>query len=62
MFSSSFIPIDNTPRSNSPPPVKPIFTNKLKNGNGYVNGKRPLENDNDDNDNDEYEVKKQYKK
>ena len=57
MFSSSFIPIDNTPRSNSPPPVKPIFTNKLKNGNAYVNGKRPLENDND-----EYEDKKQYKK
>lgn len=57
MFSSSFIPIDNTPRSNSPPPVKPIFTNKLKNGNGYVNGKRPLEHDND-----EYEDKKQYKK
>ena len=44
MFSS-FIPIDNTERSYSPPPVKPIFTNKMRNGNGYVNGKRPLEND-----------------
>ena len=44
MFSS-FKPIDSTERSNSPPPVKPIFTNKMRNGNGYVNGKRPLEND-----------------
>ncbi len=44
MFAS-FIPIDNTERSNSPPPVKPIFTNKMRNGNSYVNGKRPLEND-----------------
>lgn len=44
MFAS-FIPIDNTERSNSPPSVKPIFTNKMRNGNGYVNGKRPLEND-----------------
>ena len=44
---ASFIPIDNTERSrsNSPPPVKPIFTNKMRNGNGYVNGKRALEND-----------------
>ena len=44
MFSS-FKPIDNTERSNSPPPIKPIFTNKMRNGNSYVNGKRPLEND-----------------
>ena len=32
MFSS-FKPIDNTERSNSPPPIKPIFTNKMRNGN-----------------------------
>jgi len=44
MFSY-FRPIDNTKRSDSPPPVKPIFTNKMRNGNSYVNGKRPLEND-----------------
>ena len=44
MFSS-FKPIYSTERSNSPPPIKPIFTNKMRNGNGYVNGKRALEND-----------------
>ena len=38
MFSS-FIPIHNTERSNSPPPVKPIFTNKMQ------NGKRSLDTD-----------------
>ena len=38
MFST-FRPIDYTERSNSPPPVTPIFTNKMQ------NGKRPLEND-----------------
>jgi len=42
MFSN-FRPIDYTERSNSPPPVTPIFTNKMQNGNG--NGKRPLAND-----------------
>jgi len=44
MFSS-FKPIDSTERSNSPPPIIPIFPNKMQNGNGYVNGKRPREND-----------------
>jgi len=44
MFSY-FKPIHNTERSNSPPPVKPIFINKRQNENGYGNGKRPLEND-----------------
>ena len=38
MFSY-FRPIDNTKRSDSPPPVKPNFTNKMQ------NVKRPLEND-----------------
>jgi len=51
MFSSSsFTPINNTPRSISPPPIKPIFTNKIK------NGKRPLdENENEtENENERY--------
>ena len=38
MFSY-FRPIANTPRSISPPPIKPIFTNKMQ------NEKRPREND-----------------
>ena len=38
---SSFRPIDYTERSISPPPVTPIFTNKMQ------NGKRPLVNDSD---------------
>jgi hypothetical protein len=42
MFSS-FIPIDNTPRNISPPPIKPIFTNKMQ------NGKRQRENDSQNN-------------
>jgi len=54
MFAS-FIPIDNTERSNSPPPVKPIFTNKMRNGNCDVNGKRPLQND------EQFENIKSYK-
>lgn len=49
MFSN-FRPIDYTERSNSPPPVTPIFTNKMQ------KVKRPLENDSQ-NDSD-HETKK----
>jgi len=57
MFSY-FIPIDSIDRSNSPPPIKPIFTNKMHNGNGQVNGKRPRENDSqNDSQNDTKKIK-----
>ena len=52
---ASFIPIDNKEINNIPPLVKPIFTNKMRNGNGYVNGKIPLEND------EQFETIKSYK-